>query len=189
MSVSVARAHLRHRSTLAPPVFSCARPFRQRSTKRPSVSKKRPHSRRTRPAAVARRALRYGPPHRAQSARALRPLVCRVRKIPPSLARSSRRGVAPSHVQAHNSERISRQTIRTQPQCPTHSGPGDSRQELSRPGPEYYGVGAGHCLLRRLYYGTMAYTRKWVHEQTEGEPVRPHSFSEINVIDNSEKAS
>ena len=35
----------------------------------------------------------------------------------------------------------------------------------------------------------MAYTRKWVHEQTEGEPVRPHSFSEINVIDNSEKAS
>lgn len=40
-----------------------------------------------------------------------------------------------------------------------------------------------------VYYGTMAYTRKWVQEQTEGEPVRPHSFREINVIDNSEKAS
>jgi hypothetical protein len=40
-----------------------------------------------------------------------------------------------------------------------------------------------------VYYGTMAYTRKWVHEQTEGEPVRPHSFSEISVTDNSEKAN
>ena len=36
-----------------------------------------------------------------------------------------------------------------------------------------------------VYYGTAWYTRKWVHEQTDGNPVRPHSFSEVKVVDNS----
>jgi len=40
-----------------------------------------------------------------------------------------------------------------------------------------------------VYYGTAWYTRKWVHEQTDGNPVRPHSFSEVKVVDNSEKVN
>ena len=40
-----------------------------------------------------------------------------------------------------------------------------------------------------VYYGTAWYTRRWVHEQTDGNPVRPHSFSEVKVTDNSEKVN
>lgn len=53
-------------------------------------------------------------------------------------------------------------------------------------GPNITALGLA-TLFFGVYYGTAWYTRRWVHEQTGGAPVKPTSWADVKVTDNREK--
>ena len=71
-------------------------------------------------------------------------------------------------------------------------GPGYTQPQATL-GKNFLGLGPNVTALALgvaffgVYYGTAAYTRWWVQEQTGGEPVKPKYFREVTVTDNSEK--